>query len=446
MLRGSCPAGRRRAPGSGKTAIASGRSPGFRYLALPTCMKPSRILVNGHARSDENVVPPLKNARADILILREQHRRKLAAGGNRRRILETPDLEELQQLAARAVIVEASVLAHDLKQMFGRLVAPAFDVEDLGELQPRFVIVGIGGQFTLEGNGIAELARLLDLVELLQDRLDAGISSELLRQIGQCFARPLVLVCGDHAFGHSGKRLGILGIGLHDGAVKLRGLVKVAGGEQFRCFRQDGLDFGRLIGAGRPGDPIDELGDLTFRHRAHETVGRAAVDEGDDGGDRLDAKLTGNRGMVVDVHLDQPDSALGLVDNLLQDRCQLLARPAPGRPEIDQHRLFARFLDDVLAEIRRRRVGDVAAGRSRRCRLSAEASRCRHLISEGTVIGVVAAAHRYLPPRRSCRHHCSAKIVCQDVTFKTSGLCPVASMKRTRSPLAIDVVASLASG
>ena len=35
------------------------------------------------------------------------------AGGNGRRVLRPPDLEELQELTARAVVVEAAVLAHD---------------------------------------------------------------------------------------------------------------------------------------------------------------------------------------------------------------------------------------------------------------------------------------------------------------------------------------------
>jgi hypothetical protein len=44
------------------------------------------------------------------------------------------------------------------------------------------------------------------------------------------------------------------------------------------------------------------------------------------------------------------DFALGGADRLLQHRGKLAARTAPGRPEIDQHRLPLRFLDDVLHE------------------------------------------------------------------------------------------------
>ena len=66
--------------------------------------------------------------------------------------------------------------------------------------------------------------------------------------------------------------------------------------------------------------------------------------------------------MVVDVHLDELDLALGGLDGLLQDRGELLARPAPGRPEIDQHRLALRFLDDVFDEGLCRRVLDDIGG------------------------------------------------------------------------------------
>src|SRR3954469_3533408 len=54
--------------------------------------------------------------------------------------------------------------------------------------------------------------------------------------------------------------------------------------------------------------------------------------------------------MFVDVHLDQLDLALGGADRLLDDRRQLTAGAAPRRPEVDQHRLALRFLDDVLYE------------------------------------------------------------------------------------------------
>jgi len=77
----------------------------------------------------------------------------------------------------------------------------------------------------------------------------------------------------------------------------------------------------------------------------------------------LDAELPRNRGVLVDVHLDELHLALGGADDLFQHRTELLARPAPFRPEIHQHRLALGFLDYVLDEGLGGRVLDHAAGR-----------------------------------------------------------------------------------
>ena len=66
--------------------------------------------------------------------------------------------------------------------------------------------------------------------------------------------------------------------------------------------------------------------------------------------------------MLVDVHLDELDLALGGAHHLFEDRRELFAGPAPGRPKIDQHRLAARFLDHVLDEGLGRRLLDQAVG------------------------------------------------------------------------------------
>jgi hypothetical protein len=94
----------------------------------------------------------------------------------------------------------------------------------------------------------------------------------------------------------------------------------------------------------------DEGGDLAFGHYAHEAVGRLAVDEGDHGRNGLDSHLARDRRMLVDVHLDELDLAVGGADDLFEDRRELTARAAPWRPEVDQHRLPLGFLDDVLDE------------------------------------------------------------------------------------------------
>ena len=68
--------------------------------------------------------------------------------------------------------------------------------------------------------------------------------------------------------------------------------------------------------------------------------------------------------MLVDVHLDELDLALGGPHRLFEGRCELAAGAAPRRPEIDQHRLPFRFLDDVLYESLRGGVLDQIGRRS----------------------------------------------------------------------------------
>ncbi len=51
--------------------------------------------------------------------------------------------------------------------MIGGLVALSFDVEDLCKLHARFVVVRIAREVLFQENGIAKLAGLFDLVELL---------------------------------------------------------------------------------------------------------------------------------------------------------------------------------------------------------------------------------------------------------------------------------------
>ena len=106
------------------------------------------------------------------------------------------------------------------------------------------------------------------------------------------------------------------------------------------------------------GQTLEERDHLALRQRAHEPVGRLAIDEGDHGRDRLNTHLAGNGRVLVNVHLGELHLALGGAHRLFEDRSELFARPAPGRPEIDQHRLPLRFLDDILDEGLRRRVLD----------------------------------------------------------------------------------------
>src|SRR6266576_2452924 len=84
---------------------------------------------------------------------------------------------------------------------------------------------------------------------------------------------------------------------------------------------------------------LDELLDLAFRLRADKPVDRPAVLEGIDRRDRLDAHLLRDLGVLVDVELDHTHRTVGRAHDFFEDRPQLLARPAPRRPEIDDDRL-----------------------------------------------------------------------------------------------------------
>ena len=90
--------------------------------------------------------------------------------------------------------------------------------------------------------------------------------------------------------------------------IELGGAGGVACGER----RVGGLEQILLLAADLAlGQPLQERDHLAFRQRAHEAVGRLAVDEGDHRRDRLDAHLARDRRMLVDVHLDELDLALG---------------------------------------------------------------------------------------------------------------------------------------
>ena len=116
----------------------------------------------------------------------------------------------------------------------------------------------------------------------------------------------------------------------------------------------DGVGAGRRAG----GELADELLDLALADRADEGVDRPPVLEGIDRGDRLDAHLRREFLVLVDIDLDEADLAARVAHRLFEDRAQLLARPAPRRPEIDDDGGIARGVDDVGHEGRGRAVLD----------------------------------------------------------------------------------------
>ena len=65
--------------------------------------------------------------------------------------------------------------------------------------------------------------------------------------------------------------------------------------------------------------------------------------------------------VIVDIELDDSEFVLVLVSNLIEQRCDHLARPAPFSPKIDQYGLFV--IRDVGIEIAVRGVHYLVAHR-----------------------------------------------------------------------------------
>src|ERR1700722_18219933 len=131
-------------------------------------------------------------------------------------------------------------------------------------------------------------------------------------------------------FGETANRLGLARLFGQNLGIDRSRSSRVAFGGRFLSLPQKH----RRFALDRPDEPLDEGADLALRQRADKSVRRLALVEGDDGGNRLDAELARDLGMLVYIHLDQGNLAAGIGDGLLQRRRELLARPAPRRPEI----------------------------------------------------------------------------------------------------------------
>ena len=90
-----------------------------------------------------------------------------------------------------------------------------------------------------------------------------------------------------------------------------------------------------------------------LRHRAADLIDLARAAEDDHRRDRLDLEAGGAARVLVDVQLRDLQLARALAGERLEHRRDGAARPAPGRPEVDQHR-DRRVLDLLLPA----RVGD----------------------------------------------------------------------------------------
>jgi hypothetical protein len=87
---------------------------------------------------------------------------------------------------------------------------------------------------------------------------------------------------------------------------------------------------------------VQELADLLGRQGPHETVDRLAAGEHHAKGDGAHAEglaeLAGDLGLFVAVELGEDEATAVLGLQLLQHRAELLARAAPGGPDVEQHR------------------------------------------------------------------------------------------------------------
>src|SRR3569833_2271502 len=83
-------------------------------------------------------------------------------------------------------------------------------------------------------------------------------------------------------------------------------------------------------------EAVDNSAHSALRLSPHKAIERATVAESIDRGQRLHEELPGNRWVLIDVDLLELDLAGVALDHLLEDGRQLLARLAPGRPEIDE--------------------------------------------------------------------------------------------------------------
>ena len=108
---------------------------------------------------------------------------------------------------------------------------------------------------------------------------------------------------------------------------------------------------------------VEELADFGLGLGADETIDRLATLEHDAKRDAAHAEhlreLPGDVGLGVRVQLGELEPT-GIGDlELLEHRPERLARPAPWRPDVEQHRLLGRRLDEFDFEVLKRDVDHV---------------------------------------------------------------------------------------
>ena len=182
----------------------------------------------------------------------------------------------------------------------------------------------------------------------------------LLRHLRQHLRGLFLLPRLEEQIGQASDGIDIFRLALKNSRIDLRSHLLVATGNGFFRRFERSRD---LVTAGSGHQFVDKGLDLTLGQRAHEAIHRLPVLKGEDRRDRLNPKLAGNGGMLVDVHLHELHLATGRAHRIFDNRRQLLAWPAPGCPEVDQHGLIARFLNDIGRKAGGRRVLDQVSGR-----------------------------------------------------------------------------------
>ena len=106
---------------------------------------------------------------------------------------------------------------------------------------------------------------------------------------------------------------------------------------------------------------VEEGANLAFGQCAGELVHRLPANEQHDQRDAADAQRGRQVGRLVGVDLGQLEGAAVSFGQPFQHRPQRLARPAPGRPAVQQHGHLHRPLDDLGLEVGFGDVVDEAA-------------------------------------------------------------------------------------
>ena len=149
---------------------------------------------------------------------------------------------------------------------------------------------------------------------------------------------------------------GIGGVHVADLGEDRFGARGVALGEHLLAHRDQRLDLrGEVLRGSLDGQLAEQLVEHALQLRLGAICGEVgdglALEESVDRRDRLDLELRGEELVGLDVDLGEDHALVGIIGGeLVEDRAQLLARPAPFGPEIEDHEAGHRRLDDVALE------------------------------------------------------------------------------------------------